>query len=114
MKESKQDKLKKEQKKKALWAAREAEKFLPYFESRYKDKRPRKAIEAARDWANGKIKCGDARKAALNAHAAARKAKNLAAKYAARAAGHSAATCHAIGHAGGVTYYKKKIIELSV
>jgi len=101
----------KEHKLLALKAAREAEKVLPIFEKHSKDKRPRKAIQAARDWARGKIKCGKARKSALNAHAAARKTKNLEARYAARACGHAAATCHVVGHVRGVKYYIGKIRE---
>ena len=97
------------QRRKVLWAAGEAEKYLPIFEKHSKDNRPRKAIQAARDWARGKIKCGEARKAALNAHAAARKTKNLEARYAARACGHAAATCHVIGHVRGVKFYIEKI-----
>lgn len=96
----------------ALKAARQAEKVLPYFERVSKDKRPRKAIEAARLWAKGKIKCGEARKAALNAHAAARKVKNLQARAAARACGHAAAVAHVIGHVRGVGFYLKKIKKL--
>jgi hypothetical protein len=107
---------KKNQKKLALWAADCAEEILPYFEKKYpKDNRPRKAIEAARIWVRGEIRVGEARKAALNSHAAARKARddsNLAACFAARAAGHAAATTHVPRHAYGVTYYAEKLKEV--
>ena len=58
----------------AVWAADCAERVLPYFEERHpEDNRPRKAIEAARGWAQtGVFKMADVRKAALAAHAAAR------------------------------------------
>ena len=92
-----------------LKAARKAERHLHYFEEKSKDKRPRKAIEDARAWTRGEIKCGEARKAALNAHAAARKTSNLVARYAARAAGHAAATCHVPTHIVGVDYYLGKL-----
>ena len=96
----------------ALKAAKCAECVLPYFEKKYpKDKRPRKAVKAARDWAEGKIKVGEARKAAFAAHSAARKAKNLAAKYVARAAGHAAATAHVAGHAVHAANYAAKTEE---
>lgn len=100
-----------EHKQLALKAARKAEKVLKIFERVSKDKRPRKAIEVARLWAKGKIRCGEARKAAFNAHAAARKikSKSLKACYAARACGHAAATCHVPTHALGVEYYLGKI-----
>ena len=107
---------KKNQKKLAIWAADSAKKILHYFEEKYpKDNRPRKAIEAAREWAKGKIKCGEARKAAWASHAAARRAlkgNNLAACFAARAAGHAVATDHVPGHAYGVTYYAEKLKEV--
>jgi hypothetical protein len=83
----------------ALWAANCAEQVLPYFEKRYpKDHRPRKAIEAARKWVKGKITVGEARRAALSAHAAARDASQPAAIAAARSAGHAAATAHVADH----------------
>jgi hypothetical protein len=104
---------KKNQKKLALWAADSAEEFLPYFEKKYpKDDRPRKAIEAARGWVREEIGVGEARKAALNSHAAARKARdegNLAACFAARVAGHAVATAHVPRHAYGVIYYGEKL-----
>jgi hypothetical protein len=101
---------KKEHKLLALWAADCAQHVLKYFEKKYpKDKRPRLAIKAARDWAKGKIKCGDARKAAIAAHAAARKAEHFtAAQFASRAAGHAAAVAHVAGHAKGAEWYAEK------
>src|SRR3989344_2332334 len=68
---------KQDQKLFATWAADCAERVLPFFEKAYpNDKRPRKAIEACRTWVRtGIFKMADIRKASLNAHAAARKAK---------------------------------------
>jgi hypothetical protein len=85
----------------ALWAADCAERVLPCFEDVFPgDDRPRKAIEAARAWARGEIRIGEARAAALEAHAAARAASaHPAAVAAARSAGHAAATAHMAGHA---------------
>jgi len=102
---------KEEQKLLALWAADCAQHVLKYFEKKYPaDKRPRKAIKAAREWAVGNIKCGEARKAALAAHAAARKAPHYsAAQFAARAAGQAVATAHVPEHAFGAAYYALKI-----
>jgi hypothetical protein len=60
----------------ALWAADCAEHVLPYFEEKCpKDARPRRAIEAARAWARGEIRVGEARAAAVATHAAAYAAK---------------------------------------
>ena len=94
----------------ALWAADCAEEVLPLFVKwRKKDSRPREAIEAARAWARGEIKCGEARKAALAAHAAARAATHHGeSEAAARAAGHAAATAHMPGHARHAAHYAVK------
>jgi len=92
-----------------LWAVDCAEHVLPYFEKRYpKDDRPRKALEAGRAWARGKIRVSEARSAAISAHAAARDAEDGAARAAARAAGHAAATAHVAGHARAAASYAVK------
>jgi len=98
----------------ALWAAACAEHVLPHFEQRHpEDGRPRQAIEAARAWARGDITCGEARQAALAAHAAAREADDPTARAAARAAGHAAATAHVAGHARGAASYAVKAAAAS-
>jgi hypothetical protein len=90
----------------ALWAADCAAHVLRYFEEKHPtDDRPRKALEAGRAWARGQIRCGEARTAALAAHAAARDADDAAARAAARAAGHAAATAHVAGHARHAAAY---------
>ena len=95
----------------ALWAADCAEHVLPYFEEQYADdSRPRAAIEAARAWTRGEIRVGEARKAALAAHAAAREAVDGAARAAARAAGHAAATAHVGRHALGPVLYGTRAV----
>jgi len=105
---------KKDQRTLALWAADCAEHVLPYFEKEYpKDNRPRKAIEACRAWVNtGVFRMAEIRKASLDAHAAARKAKeegNNESCFAARAAGQAVATAHVPEHAFGASYYALKI-----
>ena len=95
-----------DQKSLALWAADCAEHVLPYFEAKHpEDGRPRQALEAGRAWARGEIKCGEARAAAVAAHAAARDSNHPAARAAARAAGHAAATAHMAGHARHAAAY---------
>ncbi|HEY9723290.1 MAG TPA: hypothetical protein V6D47_14870, partial [Oscillatoriaceae cyanobacterium] len=90
----------------ALWAADCAEHVLPIFEARHpEDGRPRKAIEATRAWACGKLRLGEGHAAALAAHAAAREAADPAAKAAARAAGHAFGTAHLIDHAPHAALY---------
>lgn len=93
-------------------AADVARGVLRYFEQeRPNDKRPRKAIEAIRQWASGTRQLGMAeiRKLSLDAHTAARAAGSDAARYSARAAGQAVATAHVITHAPGASWYAEKI-----
>jgi hypothetical protein len=104
---------KQDQRSLATWAADCAERVLPFFEKVYPgDNRPRKAIEACREWVHtGVFKMADIRGASLAAHAAARKAKeNDAAYFAARAAGQAVATAHVSQHAFGALYYALKAV----
>jgi hypothetical protein len=96
----------------ALWAADCAGHLLPYSEKRYpKDKRPRNAINVLRKWIRTEgFKMPEIRSASLASHAAARKATNPAAKFAARAAGQAVAAAHVPEHAFGVTYYGLKAV----
>ena len=90
----------------ALWAADCAEHVLKHFEAqRPADDRPRRALEAARAWVRGEIRCGTARTAAVAAHAAARDADEGPARAAARAAGHAAGTAHMAAHARHAAAY---------
>lgn len=91
-----------------LKAAMEAGKVLKHFEKeRPDDKRPRKAIDAIREWAEDRRTLGmkAVRKLSLDAHAAARDVKSDAAKYAAHAAGQAVGTWHAPAHALGAFGY---------
>ena len=93
-----------------LWAADCAEHVLPYFEEKCpNDDRPRKAIEMCRAWAaTGVFKMAVIRKASLDAHAAAREAKDGDAVAAARSAGHAVATAHVPDHSIGAAVYAIK------
>jgi hypothetical protein len=99
--------FKSDQKILALWAADCAEHVLPCFEEKYPDDdRLRKAIEACRRWAaTGVFRMADIRRASLDAHAAAREAKEEDAKAAAHAAGQAVATAHVPTHALGSALY---------
>lgn len=95
----------------AVLAASEAERVLPLFEREHPaDDRPRKAIEAIKEWAAGRRTLGmpEVRKLSLDAHSAARGAKSPAATFAARAAGHAVATWHVPTHAMGAPIYGRK------
>ena len=65
----------------------------------------RDAVEIAKAWARGEVSVGDARKAALGAHAAARDVESNSASAAARAAGHAVATAHMADHCLGASLY---------
>jgi len=97
----------------AVWAIDCVERVLPYFEENYpEDNRPRKAIEALRKWIRtGIFKMADVRKAALDAHAAAREVgEDNAARSAARAAGQAVATAHVPTHSIGAANYALQAI----
>jgi hypothetical protein len=91
-----------------LWVIDCAHSVLPIFESEYpNDNRPRNAIEAAKKWAQGKIKMSIAKKAALATHNAATliSDENPAACAAARAIGHVVGTVHVETHAMSFVLY---------
>ena len=93
----------------AVWASDCAERVIILFEGeRPGDERPREAIEAAYAWVQGAIGVQEARRAAFEAHAAAREALTPRAKAAARAAGHAAATAHVPTHAMHAATYARK------
>ena len=95
----------------ALRAADCAGRVLPYFEGEHPgDDRPRRAIEAGQAWARGEIKVGEARAAAIAAHAAAREVDGAAAPAAARATGHAAATAHRAAHARHAAGYAARAV----
>jgi hypothetical protein len=98
----------------ASWAADCAEHVLPLFTARCpEDDRPRQAIETARAWSRGEASVGEARQAAVAAHAAARSASDAAAREAARSAGHAVATAHMADHELGAAAYAIKAVRLS-
>ena len=103
-----------DQKTLAIWAIDCAERVLPYFEKAYpEDQRPRKAIEILKTWINtGVFQMAVIRKASLDSHAAAREVgKDIAARSAARAAGHAVATAHVATHSIGAAIYALQAIH---
>ena len=99
--------FKPDQKLLAIWAARCAERVLPYFEEKYPDDdRPRQAIAALRDWiTTGIFNMSVIRKASLGAHSAAKGKKEADAIFAAHAAGQAVGTAHVVTHALGAALY---------
>lgn len=99
-----------------LKAAKEVERVLPIFEKECPgDNRPRQAIEAIRDWAQGKRELGmtEVRNLSRSSHAAAREAKSDAAKFVAHAAGQAIATWHVPTHALGAFGYAGRALAAS-
>jgi hypothetical protein len=104
---------KEDQKLMAAWSLDCAERVLPLFETiSPADDRPRKALEAGREWVKtGVFKMAIIRAASLNAHAAAKAVQeNDPACFAAHAAGQAVATAHVPQHAYGGAYYALKAI----
>ena len=98
----------------ASWAADCAEHVLPLFTRRHPDDgRPRLAIEAARAWSRGEITVGEARAAAVQAHAAARDAREDEARAVARASGHAVATAHVADYSLGAAAYAVRAVKLA-
>lgn len=95
-------------------AAMEAGRVLPLFEAEHPvDLRPRLAIDAIREWSEGRreLSMAEVRRLSLDAHAAARAASTDAARFAARAAGQAVATWHVPTHAMAVPIYACKAIR---
>lgn len=89
-----------------------AKRVLSNFENSQKeDIGPRNAIQAGYDWTNDKVTISQARKFALASHASARLvADSPSACFAARSAGHAAATAHVATHAIHAAIYALKSI----
>lgn len=84
----------------STWAADCAEHVLHCYEGcAPSDIRPRRAIEAAREWARDEISASEAKVAAFAAHKAADEITDPAAEAAAHSAGHAADTASAIDFA---------------
>jgi len=82
--------------------------ILPIFEKHCpEDDRPRRAINASRDWFAGKVKLPEVKSIILNeCHAAARELDNdPAAQAAARACGQASACFHTPTHSLGLAFY---------
>ena len=89
----------------AIWAAQCAEHVLHFFEElRPEDERPRRAIELAHEWVEGRITVKQARAAAGYANAAARDLVG-APKFAALSAGQAVAVAHVAAHELGAAAY---------
>jgi hypothetical protein len=103
--------LKKEQHYQLIqWACDCAEHVLYLFGENI-DERLKNALHVAKEWKKGNASVGDARKAAVDAHAVARNASNPMAIAAARSVGHAVATAHMADHSLGAAWYALKAVK---
>lgn len=103
--------LKKEQHYQLIKWACECAGHVLYLYGNTIDDRLINALSVAEEWRQGDASVGDARKASLKAHEAARHAPSLTAAYVARSVGHAVATAHAADHALGAALYALKAIK---
>jgi hypothetical protein len=92
------------------WACKCSEHVLHLF-GETSDERLKKAILIAKEWANGNATVGDAMKASVGAHTAARESANPTSTAVARSVGHAVATAHMADHSLGAALYALKAIK---
>jgi hypothetical protein len=93
-----------------LWACTCTEHVLPLCGPKC-DQRLVNAISLAKAWVNGNASVGEARKASLEAIAAAKEFDDPAAIAVARSAGHAVATAHMADHSLGAALYALKAVK---
>lgn len=90
-----------------LWAFEFTEELVKKLKGKYpKEDRPRKALEAAKLWASGKIKMHFAQRAILDCHAFAKEITSLEDIALCHSIGQACGTVHAAGHAIGLPIYE--------
>ena len=92
------------------WARTCSEHVLPLLKEDV-DKRLVHALHIAQEWENDKVPTGDAMKASVNAHAAAREALSPASTAVARSIGQAVATAHMADHSLGAALYGLKAVK---
>ena len=92
------------------WACKCSEHVLHLFGETL-DERLKKALVIAKKWANGNASVGDAMKASVGAHAAARESANPTSTAVARSVGHAVATAHMADHSLGAALYALKAVK---
>ena len=93
-----------------LWSCLCAEHVLPLFGEKI-DERLLHALYIAKEWAKGKATVGDARKASVESHAAAREQSSPVSIAIARCVGHAVATAHMADHSLGGALYALKALK---
>lgn len=77
------------------------------------DERLKRALQVAASWKQGNATVGDARKASVGAHAAARENSDPCSISVARSVGHAVATAHMADHSTGAADYALKAVKNS-
>ena len=77
------------------------------------DERLINALIIAKEWASGNAKAGDAMKASLSSHAAAREAADPISIAFARSVGQAVATAHMADHSLGAAIYALKVVKFA-
>ena len=93
-----------------IWACDCAKHVLPFYGEKI-DERLTEAFLVAHAWTLGKASVGDARKAAVYAHAVARESTTPVAVAVARSVGHAVATAHMADHSLGAAWYALKAVK---
>jgi hypothetical protein len=93
-----------------IWAVMCSEHILPLIEENI-DIRLLHGLNVAKAWGNGNVKTGEAIKASLGAHAAARESFDLTSIAVARSVGHAVATAHMADHSLGAALYALKTVK---
>ena len=96
-----------------MWALDAAKVTLKEFEEKYpEEKRPQTCLRLSEDWARGRIKMKDAKRAILDAHAAAKDMDDKPYQALCHAIGHAGATVHVETHALGLVMYELTALVL--
>jgi hypothetical protein len=92
------------------WACDCAENVMDLFGQEI-DERLKNALHVAHEWSQGNASVGDARRASLDAIAAARESSNQTAVAVARSVGHAVAAAHMADHSLEAASYALKAVE---
>jgi hypothetical protein len=93
-----------------IWACSCSEHVLPLLGG-IPDERLKIALLTAKEWANGYVSTGDAMRASVKAHAAAREYNDPVSTAVARSIGHAVATAHMADHSLGAALYALKAVR---
>lgn len=92
------------------WACSCAEHVIPLVDTKIDERLPQ-ALQVAKEWIKANASVGDARKAAIQAHAVARDSSDPVSIAVARCVGHAVATAHMADHSLGAAWYALKAVK---